>query len=68
MSKKKLKKKIEELDKLIKEVLEQKKTGDVDHNYDRQLRSLRSRKGHTRRKLNETERLDESPGTDGENE
>jgi hypothetical protein len=61
---KKLKKKMEELDRLIVEILQQRSADPNNHNHDRILRSLRSRKGHVRRKLNEEKRPDESNGTD----
>jgi hypothetical protein len=66
--KKKLKKKMEELDRLIVEVLQQRNTDPNNHNHDRILRSLRSRKGHVRRKMNEQERPDEGQGTDEQSE
>lgn len=67
MSNKKLKKKLQELERLIDQVLKQRIEEPDNHNHDRTLRSLRSRKGHTRRKLNETQGPDGSDGTDGTN-
>jgi hypothetical protein len=67
--KKKLKKKLDELERLIIEVLSQRSADPNNHNHDRILRSLRSRKGHVRRKINEeTERPNESDRTDGPSE
>ena len=61
MSKKRdLEKKMEELNRLIEEVMRQRHTDPNNHNHDRVIRSLRSRKGHVRRKMNETKRPDES--------